>query len=104
MLTIGYSLDDLVDACGVIGKPPTPDYKVCATYADGYRLTVFFPIGGPRAADKGRRTAEEIIKRLTFSWLNFTQYGTSSFFLSFFFYERMMFFTGGFFLYFNFRN
>lgn len=37
--------------------------QVCATYMDGFRATVVCPVGGPRAAEKSRRTADSIIKR-----------------------------------------
>ncbi|XP_026178253.1 uncharacterized protein LOC113139333 [Mastacembelus armatus] len=45
------------------GFAPSHDYKVCATYLDGFRATAVCPVGGPRAAEKARRTAESIIKR-----------------------------------------
>ncbi|KAJ8262442.1 hypothetical protein GJAV_G00166530 [Gymnothorax javanicus] len=48
---------------GARGTPPSGDYKVCATYMDGYRATAVCPVGGPRSVEKGRRTAESIIKR-----------------------------------------
>ncbi|XP_036413448.1 uncharacterized protein LOC118798187 isoform X2 [Colossoma macropomum] len=48
---------------GAKGSPPSSDYKVCATYMDGFRTTAVCPVGGPRAAEKARRTAESIIKR-----------------------------------------
>ena len=48
---------------GVKGKPPTGQYKVSATYEDGYRLTVTFVMGGPKAAEKGRKTAEALMMR-----------------------------------------
>uniref|UniRef100_A0AAR2IV65 Uncharacterized protein n=1 Tax=Pygocentrus nattereri TaxID=42514 RepID=A0AAR2IV65_PYGNA len=48
---------------GAKGSPPSRDYKVCATYMDGFRATAVCPVGGPRAAEKARRTAESIIKR-----------------------------------------
>lgn len=37
--------------------------QVCATYTDGFRATAVCPVGGPRAVEKARRTAESIIKR-----------------------------------------
>ncbi|XP_063042684.1 uncharacterized protein LOC134437150 [Engraulis encrasicolus] len=49
---------------GARGLPPSADYKVCATYMDGFRATAVCPMGGPRVAEKGRRTAESIIKRV----------------------------------------
>ncbi|MCJ8747672.1 hypothetical protein PDJAM_G00155970 [Pangasius djambal] len=48
---------------GARGSPPSGDYKVCATYLDGFRATAVCPVAGPRAAQKARKTAESIIKR-----------------------------------------
>ncbi|XP_060716640.1 uncharacterized protein LOC132839596 isoform X1 [Tachysurus vachellii] len=48
---------------GAKGSPPSVDYKVCATYMDGFRATAVCPVVGPRAAQKARKTAESIIKR-----------------------------------------
>ncbi|MCI4393467.1 hypothetical protein PGIGA_G00157630 [Pangasianodon gigas] len=48
---------------GARGSPPSGDYKVCATYMDGFRVTAVCPVAGPRAAQKARKTAESIIKR-----------------------------------------
>ncbi|XP_076811697.1 uncharacterized protein LOC143458731 [Clavelina lepadiformis] len=55
---------DSVLVTGAKGYAPTKDFKVCATYLDGFRTTVVFSIGGKRAIAKGRRTAESIIKRV----------------------------------------
>ncbi|XP_034020027.1 uncharacterized protein lratb.1 isoform X2 [Thalassophryne amazonica] len=52
-----------VRVTGAKGFPPSQDYKVCATYLDGFRATAVCPLGGPRAAEKARRTADAIIKR-----------------------------------------
>lgn len=52
-----------VSVTGAKGYAPSPDYKVCATYMDGFRATAVCPVGGPRAVEKARRTAESIIKR-----------------------------------------
>ena len=41
----------------------SPLSQVCATYMDGFRATAVCPVGGPRAAEKARRTAESIITR-----------------------------------------
>uniref|UniRef100_A0A672KYJ6 Si:ch73-132f6.5 n=1 Tax=Sinocyclocheilus grahami TaxID=75366 RepID=A0A672KYJ6_SINGR len=49
---------------GAKGSPPSADYKVCATYMDGFRAMAVCPVGGLRAVEKARRTAESIIKRL----------------------------------------
>ncbi|XP_062866618.1 uncharacterized protein LOC134329321 [Trichomycterus rosablanca] len=48
---------------GAHGAQPSGDYKVCATYMDGFRATAVCPVGGPKAAEKARKTAESIIKR-----------------------------------------
>uniref|UniRef100_A0A673WMS7 Si:ch73-132f6.5 n=1 Tax=Salmo trutta TaxID=8032 RepID=A0A673WMS7_SALTR len=53
----------VVKVTGARGFAPSNDYKVCATYMDGYRATAVCPVGGPRATEKARRTAESIIKR-----------------------------------------
>ncbi|XP_068569174.1 uncharacterized protein lratb.1 isoform X3 [Cebidichthys violaceus] len=52
-----------VRVTGAKGSAPSHDYKVCATYMDGFRATAVCPVGGPRAAEKARRTADSIIKR-----------------------------------------
>ncbi|KAJ8008509.1 hypothetical protein DPEC_G00105620 [Dallia pectoralis] len=52
-----------VRVTGARGFTPSKDYKVCATYMDGYRATAVCPVGGPRATEKARRTADSIIKR-----------------------------------------
>lgn len=52
-----------VRVTGAKGFAPSTDYKVCATYMDGFRATAVCPVGGPRAAEKARRTADSIIKR-----------------------------------------
>ncbi|XP_041054673.1 uncharacterized protein LOC121283940 [Carcharodon carcharias] len=49
---------------GARGLPPSDTYKVCATYLDGYRATAVCPVGGSRSVEKGRRTAESILKRM----------------------------------------
>ncbi|XP_015200224.2 uncharacterized protein lratb.1 isoform X2 [Lepisosteus oculatus] len=48
---------------GAKGSPPSSDFKVCATYMDGYRATAVCPVVGPRAVAKGKKTAESILKR-----------------------------------------
>ncbi|XP_033632246.1 uncharacterized protein LOC117293880 [Asterias rubens] len=48
---------------GAKGLPPTTQFKVSGTYADGFRATSVSPITGPNAAEKGRKTAESILKR-----------------------------------------
>jgi len=55
---------DRVQVSGAKGRAPGPDYKVCATYIDGYRLMGSYFIAGPRAADKARAGAEAWVKRV----------------------------------------
>jgi Acyclic terpene utilisation family protein AtuA len=52
-----------VQVCGARGAPPTPDYKVAATYADGWRLSAQLTIIGIDAARKAQRTGEAILER-----------------------------------------
>lgn len=52
-----------VEVRGARGLAPTPDYKVSATYADGYRATSQLTIVGIDADRKARRTAEAILER-----------------------------------------
>jgi len=52
-----------VQVSGARGHPPTPHYKVSATYLDGYRVSAQLAIVGFDAAKKARRTAEAILGR-----------------------------------------
>ena len=52
-----------VAVTGARGKPPTNTYKVSATYLDGFKATGVVVFGGGRAAVKGRKVAEAILKR-----------------------------------------
>jgi hypothetical protein len=45
------------------GRPPTKQYKVSATYQDGYRAVATVSIVGPSAARKAERTADALIAR-----------------------------------------
>lgn len=45
------------------GFPPTPDYKVCATYPDGFRLVATFMLGGIDARRKAERVANALIDK-----------------------------------------
>lgn len=54
---------DRVEVTGVRGTPPTPHYKVCATYADGFKSVTTLTIIGFEAAAKARRTADAILSR-----------------------------------------
>ncbi|XP_067407956.1 uncharacterized protein [Emydura macquarii macquarii] len=61
---------------GAKGSPPSTFYKVNATYLDGFRATAVCPVVGPKAVEKGRQTAESILKRtrLIFSQLGYEDY------------------------------
>ena len=48
---------------GASGRPPTPHYKVSATWLDGYRISTTLTIGGREAAAKARRTGEALLAR-----------------------------------------
>ncbi|XP_020849641.1 uncharacterized protein LOC110213619 isoform X1 [Phascolarctos cinereus] len=52
-----------VQVHGAKGVAPSASYKVSASYLDGFRATAVCPIGGPRATEKGRQTAESILRR-----------------------------------------
>jgi hypothetical protein len=53
-----------VRVSGARGYPPTEFYKVCASYDDGWRGVIAFPIRGPEAKAKAERVAEEVFKRV----------------------------------------
>ena len=48
---------------GARGRAPGDQYKVCATFVDGFRLMNTFYMGGPRSADKARTSLEAFVKR-----------------------------------------
>ena len=54
---------DEVEVSGAVGKPPSANYKVSATYIDGYKATSMAPMVGPRAAQKGYLNAMSTIER-----------------------------------------
>jgi hypothetical protein len=53
-----------VRVSGAIGRPPTAQYKVSATYADGYRNTGFLTIAGADAVRKAQRTGAALLTRM----------------------------------------
>jgi hypothetical protein len=53
-----------VRVTGARGREPTDSYKVCATYADGYKTSAQLTIVGFDAAAKARRTGEAILTRV----------------------------------------
>jgi hypothetical protein len=62
-VTLEHAGPDVVEVSGARGFPPTPHYKVTATYADGYRCTAQLTVVGFDAENKARRTAEAILQR-----------------------------------------
>ena len=52
-----------VRVSGARGLPPPPDYKVSATYRDGYRCAGMLAIVGIDAVAKAQRTGEAILER-----------------------------------------
>jgi hypothetical protein len=54
---------DKVRVEGARGRPPTSQYKVSATYQDGYRAVATVSIVGMDAARKAERTGEALIAR-----------------------------------------
>jgi hypothetical protein len=54
---------DRVAVEGARGRPPTAQYKVSATWQDGYRATSLVCIIGTDAARKAERTAEALLAR-----------------------------------------
>jgi hypothetical protein len=52
-----------VRVTGARGRPPTTQYKVSATYQDGYKAVATVSIVGPEAAAKAERTGEALIAR-----------------------------------------
>ncbi len=54
---------DRVRVTGARGRAPGPDYKVCATWQDGYRAATTMMIGGIDAARKAERVGDAILAR-----------------------------------------
>ncbi|MCC6917565.1 MAG: DUF1446 domain-containing protein [Alphaproteobacteria bacterium] len=55
--------EDRVEVAGVKGYAPTATYKVCGTYADGWRATSLTPILGIDAPAKAQRQADAVLTR-----------------------------------------
>ena len=54
---------DRVKLAGAKGRPPTAQYKVSATFQDGYRAVASISIVGRDAARKAERTAQALLDR-----------------------------------------
>lgn len=54
---------DRVRVTGAKGRAPGPDYKVCGTYLDGFRILTTYMVAGFQAGRKGRRTAQALVER-----------------------------------------
>jgi hypothetical protein len=67
---------DQVAVEGARGRPPTHQYKVSATYQDGYRAVATIPIVGVDAARKADKTAAALLRR---SRMLFEQQGLRDF-------------------------
>jgi hypothetical protein len=65
-----------VRVTGARGRPPTTQYKVSATYQDGYKAVATVSIVGPEAAAKAERTGEALIARAR---LAFAEQGLTDF-------------------------
>ena len=62
-VTLEQAGEQRVRVCGARGAPPTDRYKVCATYAEGFRSVATLTVIGIDAAKKARRTGEAVIAR-----------------------------------------
>jgi hypothetical protein len=62
-VTLAQAGADRVLVTGARGRAPTRDYKVSATYQDGYRAVASVSIVGPDAVPKAERTAQALIGR-----------------------------------------
>lgn len=62
-VTLEQLANDRVRVDNAKGRAPGPDYKVCGTHVDGFRIVTTYMIAGWRAGDKGRRTAQALVAR-----------------------------------------
>lgn len=56
---------DQVRVSGAIGQGPTNQYKVSATYPDGYRVTASFVLAGIDANKKAERVSNALLKKVS---------------------------------------
>jgi hypothetical protein len=62
-VTITQVAENIVQVAGAKGRPPTAQYKISATYQDGYRSVATVSIIGINAAAKAERTGQALIDR-----------------------------------------
>ena len=62
-VTLSQQGENRVLVSGAKGRAPTHQYKVSATYADGYRVLVSFMLGGREASAKGTAVAHAIFEK-----------------------------------------
>ncbi len=62
-VTVTQESPERVLVTGAIGRAPTTDYKVSATYQDGYRAVAMAALVGHDAVRKAERTAQALIDR-----------------------------------------
>ncbi|MFC3724745.1 acyclic terpene utilization AtuA family protein [Neoaquamicrobium sediminum] len=62
-VTLEQVAEDRVRVSNAKGRAPGPDYKVCGTHVDGFRIVTTYMVAGWQAGRKGRRTAEALVER-----------------------------------------
>jgi Acyclic terpene utilisation family protein AtuA len=62
-VTLQQEAEHRVAVRGARGRAPTANYKVCATYLDGFKTSAHLTVIGIDAVAKARRTGEAIIER-----------------------------------------
>lgn len=62
-VTLEQVSENRVRVANAKGRAPGPDYKVCGTYVDGFRILTTYMVAGWQAGKKGRRTAEALVER-----------------------------------------
>ena len=60
---VSHKLYELLESCLVSTKMNCFTCQVSATYADGFKAVAVVGLIGPRAPEKGRKTADAILKR-----------------------------------------